>query len=107
MPKGGHLSIETQNIHMPEWESHIKLETSKKIQDKYVLIRIADDGIGMSEEIRKRIFEPFFTTKPVDKGTGLGLSMVYGFIEDSGGFITVESKPDVGSTFHIFLPAMG
>ena len=105
MPSGGKLSISTQNVHMPEWGDHIRLHTSQKIQDNYVLISIADEGIGMSEEVRRRVFEPFFTTKDVNKGTGLGLSTVYGFVEDSNGFITVESEEGNGTTFNIFLPA--
>jgi len=71
----------------------------------YALISISDSGCGMSEEIRKRIFEPFFTTKQKSKGTGLGLSIVYNIVKEHKGYITVESEPERGATFNIYLPA--
>ena len=58
----------------------------------------------MDQQIAAHIFEPFFTTKAVDKGTGLGLSTVYGIVEQSGGTVTVDSAPGVGSTFCVYLP---
>ncbi|OYT68544.1 MAG: hybrid sensor histidine kinase/response regulator, partial [Chloracidobacterium sp. CP2_5A] len=70
----------------------------------YALITVADTGIGMSQETRRRLFEPFFTTKPSGKGTGLGLSMTYGCIAECGGFIEVESALGLGTTFFLFLP---
>lgn len=87
MPKGGNMTISTQN-------------TDHKVQ-----IIVADTGIGMTEDTRQRIFEPFFTTK-MDVGTGLGLATVYGTLESWGGHIAVESTPKMGTTFTIDLPPM-
>jgi signal transduction histidine kinase/CheY-like chemotaxis protein len=70
----------------------------------YVRISIADDGVGMSSEVRARAFEPFFTTKGVGRGTGLGLSQVDGFIRQSGGFVTLDTAPGEGTIVHLWLP---
>ncbi|MCZ6704962.1 MAG: ATP-binding protein, partial [Bacteroidetes bacterium] len=71
---------------------------------KFVSVKVADTGIGMSEEVRKRIFEPFFTTKPEGKGTGLGLSICHGLIQHNDGSIEVESIVGEGSQITIKLP---
>ncbi len=70
----------------------------------YVIIEVADNGTGMSEDILAKIFEPFFSTKEVGKGTGLGLSTVYGIVKQSGGFIYADSVEGEGTTFRLFLP---
>jgi CheY-like chemotaxis protein len=72
---------------------------------RYVIISVADTGQGMSDEVRARAFEPFFTTKGVGKGSGLGLSMVYGFVEQSGGQVRLESAPGLGTIVSLLLKA--
>ncbi|MBD3225831.1 MAG: response regulator, partial [Caldithrix sp.] len=70
----------------------------------YVMLEFKDNGSGMDENTKARIFEPFFSTKQKNKGTGLGLSMVYGFVRSHQGYIDVDSKLGLGTTFRIFLP---
>ena len=70
----------------------------------YVMIGVTDTGCGIASETLKHVFEPFFTTKDVGKGSGLGLSMVYGFAKQSGGTVTIESEPGVGTTVNLYLP---
>ena len=101
MPDGGKLTLETCNIVLDENFVHRIGGTEP---GNYVMIAVSDTGDGIPEEIRDRIFEPFFTTKELGKGTGLGLSMVYGFIKQSGGHVTVYSDIGRGTTIRIYLP---
>ncbi len=101
MPQGGKLIIETQNVIVDS--NHSRRDYGIPA-GSYVLVSITDTGLGIKPAILDKIFEPFFTTKEKGKGTGLGLSTVHGIIQQSGGYIAVESELNQGTTFKIYLP---
>jgi two-component system, cell cycle sensor histidine kinase and response regulator CckA len=99
MPDGGILTIKTSSeVVAGEKDGDESASTG------YAVLDITDTGFGMSPEIQSHIFEPFFTTKEVGKGTGLGLSTVHGIVEQAGGHVSVESLPNHGSSFRVYLP---
>ena len=95
MPEGGTLTITIDEFQSNKDQPDLP-------PGKYVRLAVSDTGIGMTEETQSRVFEPFFSTKKM--GSGLGLSTVYGIIKQSGGYVTVQSAPQQGSTFSVFLP---
>ena len=101
MPEGGTVLIQTRNVRLDE---RYERRPDAIAAGPAVMLAVTDNGIGMDEATRHRIFEPFFTTKPQGKGTGLGLSTVYGIVRQSGGSITVYSRPGEGCTFRCYFP---
>jgi PAS domain S-box-containing protein len=101
MPTGGTLSLETRNALLDKdyCEQYEEVRPGE-----YVLLAVTDTGVGMSSEIVQRVFEPFFTTKEMGEGSGLGLSMVYGFVKQSGGHISIYSRVGHGTSVKIYLP---
>jgi PAS domain S-box-containing protein len=101
MPSGGVITLTTAEL---ELDPHTLGPGFDVRPGRYVMVCLTDDGLGMSPEILDRVFEPFFTTKDVGKGSGLGLSMVYGFVKQSNGHVTIYSEPGLGTSVRIFLP---
>lgn len=89
-------------IKIRSWNQRVTRSDGRK-QDM-VMLEVADQGCGMSQEIKAQVFEPFFTTKQTGSGSGLGLSMVYGFVRQSGGRVEIESAPGQGTTVRLQLP---
>ena len=100
MPDGGNLKIQAQCVTLDEHDSR----EYDVVQGEFIRIDVSDTGVGMEPEIQARIFEPFFTTKDFGRGSGLGLSMIYGFVKQSGGGITVTSESERGTTMSLVLP---
>lgn len=102
MPDGGTLTITTGNHVFKRSELNVK---AAALNGRFVFLTFEDSGIGMDAQTVERIFEPFFSTKG-SHGTGLGLSTVYGIVNQHGGWVEVESRPDEGSRFKVYLPAI-
>jgi len=101
MPEGGHLKITMEPVTL---DVAFCREREWMTPGKYLLLSVADTGLGISPENLERIFDPFFTTKAPGKGTGLGLSMVFGIVKNHGGCVDVRSEAGAGTVFRIYLP---
>ena len=99
MPGGGRLTIATANVPHDDRNKPAELAAGD-----YVSVSVSDTGTGMTDEVLRKAFEPFFTTKPVGRGTGLGLSQVYGIVKQTGGTVSIATKPGEGTTVTVFLP---
>jgi PAS domain S-box-containing protein len=101
MQSQGKLTIETHPVYL---DHHYAARNPDVSPGHYVLVAVTDTGSGMTPDIVEKAFQPFFTTKPAGKGTGLGLSMVYGFIKQSGGHISIYSEVGHGTAIKMYLP---
>ncbi|HOL72367.1 MAG TPA: PAS domain S-box protein [Bryobacteraceae bacterium] len=101
MPHGGRLTIRTAKAELTGSGHGAGPELPP---GRYVVLSVADMGVGMDPAVLSHIFEPFFTTKTKGKGTGLGLATVYGIVKQNGGDILVDTEPGKGSTFRIYFP---
>jgi signal transduction histidine kinase/ActR/RegA family two-component response regulator len=97
----GKITIETGHSTLTEDDCASQSDT---VPGDYVLLAVSDDGHGIDRDTQSHLFEPFFTTKAIGRGTGLGLATVYGIVKQNNGFISVQSEPDQGTTFRIYLP---
>ncbi|NLX53082.1 MAG: response regulator [Deltaproteobacteria bacterium] len=102
MDGSGKIVIETGNVYCDEVTCRRAASDAKP--GEYVMLAVSDDGCGMEKETLANIFEPFFTTKKDGRGTGLGLATVYGIVRQNEGFIAVDTVPEEGTTFRIYLP---
>jgi nitrogen-specific signal transduction histidine kinase len=101
MPNGGKLCISTASAVVEPGATSAPNEAEA---GEYTVISVADTGIGMSSETLVKVFDPFFTTKPIGQGTGLGLSMIYGFMRQCHGHVSIDSEVGSGTTVRLFLP---
>ena len=100
MPKGGSLTVALERVHLGGPSS----QRPERRAGEYARLTVRDTGVGMDEATRLRVFEPFYTTKEAGKGTGLGLYLVYGIVQEYGGFIDLQSTLGEGTTFEVYLP---
>ena len=104
MPGGGRLTIETSETIIQAAET---AEPGPLQPGAYVVLCVTDTGMGMTQDVLAKVFDPFYTTKPIGQGTGLGLSMIYGFAQQSGGHVGIDSRPGEGASVKLYLPVAG
>ena len=104
MPQGGHLNIETSDVHLTGDYIHGKPAVIPL--GRYTLITVTDNGCGIPRQDLPHIFEPFYSTKTSGQGTGLGLATVYGIVKQNHGFVWVYSEPGSGTVFKIYFPCV-
>ena len=101
MPDGGKLTVESENVTIQGNDGGMGDDLRA---GNYVAMAVSDTGVGMTLEVQARIFDPFFSTK--EEGTGLGLSTCHSLVTEVGGYIEVESRPELGTTFTLYLPVV-
>ena len=101
MPAGGRLRLSSSHAVIDEQFAAMHPHAKP---GSYIVIEVADTGVGMRPEVVAKIFDPFFTTKEIGKGTGIGLSAALAIVKSHGGFVIVESAPDCGTVFRVYLP---
>jgi PAS domain S-box-containing protein len=101
MPTGGHIRVQTEVVPL---EALLVPEGVSKRSRAYARLRVSDNGPGISPEVLPRIFDPFFTTKETGRGTGLGLAVVFGIVQQHGGWVECHSRPGEGARFDVYLP---
>lgn len=101
MPEGGDIDISTNTMTL---ETEFVRQRATVPAGEYVIVQVADQGVGISSDKLSKIFEPFYTTKRLGEGTGLGLSTAYGIVKQTGGFIFAESDRGRGTTFSLYFP---
>nr|WP_245185945.1 PAS domain S-box protein [Falsiroseomonas frigidaquae] len=104
MPHGGRLTVETADVRL---DADFAQAEGEVVPGDYVMVRVSDTGTGMPPEVVAQAFEPFFTTKEIGQGSGLGLSMVYGFLKQSGGHVSIRSRLGHGTSISMYLPPAG
>ena len=104
MPEGGTVTIGVRNVSVPGDSLPPAMVGDEPEAGDYVLVTVRDTGEGIPPEAIEKVLDPFFSTKEVGKGTGLGLSMAYGFVRQTGGYLTIDSHTGEGTAVRLYVP---